>query len=436
VRRTDACRETVPAGTGKAVYLRWKAQKKGKEKHAESLGGRHLPRKGLRGQQGRKKNRILVLSQALSKNLGDQSIYRGLKKIICERGDYKLTPFPIKAIQLHDLRRPMRFVWLVSVARLALLYLPVHYFALVKNVLKSDLVIVGGGQLVLDHTVFSPIQFLLACLMAKLCRKPLFICAIGAGPVKRGISKVLFRMAFLIADEVSVRDKYSLETLVREMKVVRERISLTADPALVLSPARRNIRKGFPWVGISTFAFKTPSHNIKGCAETHSRYVSKIAELVDIIVKESEAGVVLIPTEAPYDIETMDKVMANLERKERARRSYPRSVDELAETISACDIIIGTRMHSMILALLQGIPVIALTWHKKIDSLLISMGFRDLLFDIEQFEPREVANAVDELLDKKKAYEDVISQQLQGIQDLARRNGELAEKLVKGAEEL
>lgn len=61
------------------------------------------------------------------------------------------------------------------------------------------------------------------------------------------------------------------------------------------------------------------------------------------------------------------------------------SVDNLLSQISATDIIVATRFHNVLLALLCNKPAISISFHHKSVSLMSAMGLSEYCLDINDF---------------------------------------------------
>ena len=58
------------------------------------------------------------------------------------------------------------------------------------------------------------------------------------------------------------------------------------------------------------------------------------------------------------------------------------SVEDLLSQIAATDIVVATRFHNVLLALLCDKPVISISFHHKCDSLMSAMGLSEYCLDI------------------------------------------------------
>jgi polysaccharide pyruvyl transferase WcaK-like protein len=366
----------------------------------------------------------------MSANLGDRAIYDALQHILRSHGFAEVHSFPIKTLYLQNRRRSFPFEWFLRTLRALAIGIPAHYARLAVRIGKVDLVVVGGGNLILDHSILSPVQFLTTCLLSKALGKRLFVCAIGAGPVRYDLSKRLYRRALQLADKITVRDAYSAQviTSAEAIGLDRSMMLLSADPAFA-TPRQAWRTCGSKPIGMSTFAHMHRDY-AGGAADRHARYVNAMARLIDRVVDVTGRYVRLIPTEAPYDVETMEDIFAKARSQERMERTYPRSVPELLKYVGECEVLVGTRMHSMILALTQNVPIIGLAWHRKIDCLFEELGLQGLNFNIDEFSVEQVVCATEVVIAQAAEYKTIIEGQMERLQQSARANGILAAALL------
>ncbi len=74
-------------------------------------------------------------------------------------------------------------------------------------------------------------------------------------------------------------------------------------------------------------------------------------------------------------------------------------VDELLSQLAGTDIVVASRFHNVLLALMLGKPVVAISFHEKVDSLMSAMGMTEFCQDIENVD-------VDKLIDQVTALEE------------------------------
>jgi polysaccharide pyruvyl transferase WcaK-like protein len=57
-------------------------------------------------------------------------------------------------------------------------------------------------------------------------------------------------------------------------------------------------------------------------------------------------------------------------------------VDEMARLVQSCDLVVGMRMHSIVLATLSGVPSVALDYDPKVAELMKRIGRGDFCLDM------------------------------------------------------
>ena len=62
------------------------------------------------------------------------------------------------------------------------------------------------------------------------------------------------------------------------------------------------------------------------------------------------------------------------------------SVEQLIAQLAEADIVIATRFHNILLALLINKPVVALSYHEKISSLMAGMGMGEYCQNIDRLD--------------------------------------------------
>jgi polysaccharide pyruvyl transferase WcaK-like protein len=63
-----------------------------------------------------------------------------------------------------------------------------------------------------------------------------------------------------------------------------------------------------------------------------------------------------------------------------------RSVQELLSQLAATDVVIASRFHNVLLSLVLNKPVVAISFHEKVDSLMSALGLEAYCQDIENID--------------------------------------------------
>lgn len=251
--------------------------------------------------------------------------------------------------------------------------------AIWKEYVNSDVIIVCHDDVscVSGFTLlFGPIYI---TLLAKALHKPLVIYANGSSHFGRNILKILATLVLNNVDLITIRDAASFLYL-KHFVWNKSRIHLTGDPAVLLSSTgheviteimrEENIHKNhglLVGVAMSRDVLLSAFQNCTNSSMKYKKAITEIARVFDRVVETFQAIIIFVPhCVEPYqhrDDRTVAKEIYNAMRnKDKARvitKEY--SPEELKGLIGEFDILISTRVHSVIGALSMGVPSCILT---------------------------------------------------------------------------
>jgi polysaccharide pyruvyl transferase CsaB len=243
---------------------------------------------------------------------------------------------------------------------------------------QSDGMISGGGSLLQDVTGLFSIPYYLGILIwAQRLKKPTFIYSQGIGPVRRKLFYPFVRGVFSRCAYVSVRDKESADLLER-MGLKKPDIHVVPDPVMGMplrgavegEPVQQEMRgEGrIPIVGVSV-RFWNPDRS----------ELLAIAKALSEIRRHRKVELRFLPFHVPGDVEASRFVMNSLEATALdsgitiMEANHPQ--DMLAHT-GECSLLIGMRLHSLIYAASQLVPMIGISYDPKIDQFLDRIGMK------------------------------------------------------------
>ncbi|WP_127581166.1 polysaccharide pyruvyl transferase CsaB [Paenibacillus koleovorans] len=230
---------------------------------------------------------------------------------------------------------------------------------------RCDGLISGGGSLLQDATGALTIPYYLGILrIAQWLGKPTFIYSQGIGPVYRRIYDPFIRMVFKKCRYISVRDQESADLLVR-MGVPSGRIDVVPDPVMGLprkldAGAAAAGSRDLPVVGVSVRFWNKERAELDALA----------AAIVEA-ARDRDAVYRFLPFHLPSDEEASRHVIHRIGQAARTELAsgitHPQ--DMLAE-VGACDALIGMRLHSLIYAASQSVPLMGISYDPKINQFL------------------------------------------------------------------
>lgn len=292
---------------------------------------------------------------------------------------------------------------------------------------ECDGLISGGGSLLQDATGLKSIPYYLAILkLAQFYRKPTFIYAQGIGPVNRKLFYPLIRNVFNNCKYISVRDEES-ESLLGKMGIVKGRVEVVPDPVMGL-PLREGAvraRQERQTVGVSVRFWNRDRSELDGLAES-----------LRIIADQRPVNIRFLPFHLPDDAEASRYVMERMGAMPEAsgvdmieHAVHPQ--DMLAE-VSACDILIGMRLHSLIYAASQEVPLIGISYDPKIDQFLKRLGMLAAA-STNAFDSRAVAEGAMRVLENREGWIDSKKEPILRLKLQAQQPAEQIVSIVKSA---
>ena len=262
------------------------------------------------------------------------------------------------------------------------------------RLMRIDMLIIPGTGLLTDAyglLGFGPYNMFKWSLIAKICRCKLLFVSVGAGPIYGILGRCFVRSSLSLADFRSYRDKSTVQYL--------EGIGFRSDndriyPDLAFSlpeaaiPNRDTKKNRRCVVGLGLMEYGGMYSVLKPSSENYLAYLENLVTVVNWLLAHE------------YDVRLLCGDLGDMHAKQqfsellRERLSVcdeSRIVDEpvltvenLLSQIVATDVVVATRFHNILLALLCNKPVISISFHHKCASLMNAMELSGYCLDINE----------------------------------------------------
>ncbi|MFN2340893.1 MAG: polysaccharide pyruvyl transferase CsaB, partial [Halanaerobium sp.] len=303
-------------------------------------------------------------------NLGDEAVLAGIISLLKNRNkNLKITVLsasPKKTAELYNVNAVSRTSLMQILAALA----------------EADLFISGGGSLLQDVTgSFSVPYYLGMAWLAKMQGTKTVYYAQGAGPLNKWWSQKLTALTLNRFELLGVRDQGS-QNLLKKIGVKKE-VELTVDPVFALYDPLANQRqqiKAKVEVGISVRPWSVD-------------YLEELAAGLNQFARDNNIKFILFPMHQGSDDETSNQLQRKLE-SEAEIYDLPAVPSEALKAFSQLDLFVGVRLHSLIFALLNQVPLLALSYDPKIEGLMSEIDYLPLI-KLEDLEAAEVAASLE-----------------------------------------
>lgn len=219
-----------------------------------------------------------------------------------------------------------------------------------------------------------PYALLTWVLFARQARRPVALIAVGAGPIRNRLSRRQFAAATRLATSVSYRDEDSRDFM---SGIGAGRADARVVPDVVFAHPVPDARppdpaSATPTVGLGVMAYGGWTRHGEG--PLYERYVATLAEVVTRLSEQGCAVRFLVGQ--PVDLPAVQDVIYACEPQVAARLVMPDVTDfaGLLEAVAATDLVVATRYHNVVAAVMMRRPVVSVSYAPKNAALLDALG--------------------------------------------------------------
>jgi len=289
-------------------------------------------------------------------------------------------------------------------ARLLLARIPgqiVEWARVIKTLKGRDVLVMTGTGMLTDCTegpLGLPYEIFKWAVSAKLCRLRLLFVSVGVEPIRLCLTKLFIKTSLRLADYVCFRDHHSQDYMstmgFQGESVVYPDLAFSL-PEEVL-PRRKTDTSPKRVVGVGLFDYEGSGNAGTVQKYVYGDYIRKLSEFVAWLVSRGHPVRVLIG-DISYDDPVRDDLRISLSNM---RIKYDEcnitdepvsSVANLLDQIATTDMVVATRYHHIVLALMCHKPVISISYERKNDALMGDLGLSDYCQHIDQLDVRRLS---------------------------------------------
>jgi polysaccharide pyruvyl transferase WcaK-like protein len=355
----------------------------------------------------------LVISFFISSNIGDLALSNSIANILINK-KYSLVKcdFPTAQIVSDDsvilkkaeqpvrrniLWKLLRQIKLMCISCFGIMPVEkVNYYVqhrlcsaqwenIENHIKQADIVILAGGNMIMDIFPSWPIIFSNYCEIASKHNKRIAVLYVGAGPILYQQSKQIYRDALSKVSAISVRDPIS--RLLCEEMVSPKAVVESIDPIFSLPVDLYEHR-------MSSYKEMSSKSSIKigvcvlgeECFLSNAIYVqylngmdALLSELAN--TKTNEIEFVLFSTEKT-DYIAVHELQSKLSSRMNVSVAFPESVEDVILLYKEFCFLIGGRMHSLIFAQKCLLPFIGVAWQDKINGFGMITKSQNNIYDL------------------------------------------------------
>jgi N-acetylglucosaminyldiphosphoundecaprenol N-acetyl-beta-D-mannosaminyltransferase len=313
--------------------------------------------------------KYLVIGSYGAGNLGDEALLETILKILDKdklsvlSGNLKDTKKRHKVSAFSHfpfgIRSFLSFSWIKSFQRL----------------LKTDLVIFGGGGLFTDsYSKKAVFLWFYHCLICKLFNKPYIFLANSFGPVNNKLCLFLTKKAIIWSKKIIVRDKISADFI--------DKLSLNKEVIV-----NTDLVFAYPYLKNKNLKNKKKSiaFNVRDLKKI------KFEDLKKWINSKKDYYILGIAMEKE-DLLILERHFPKI------KRIYPKNYAELLDILSTCEYFVGMRLHFLIAGILLEKKILALSYSSKVKGIMKELDISYL--ELENLSQKELVKKFQALSSK------------------------------------
>ena len=407
--------------------------------------------------------KILITDYHCASNRGDAAIFEGIYKTLKDTYPEStitvLTEYPRAAEIIHGISAERQvladFRWGISKKNAVRTFLSftspaynlgiqppffdyIEEHANTKPYHDADLVVSTGGHHITDYYFPEKLGMLWEHYYLSQINTPVVLFSQTIGPIDKFPYDIITKQVLDTSDLIMVRDRIS-EEVVLNMNISTP-VHLTADAAFAMDT---EVKEGLPIEAIQDK--ECLPRNGKGVVSisvrewSHSgikidNYIQEIAKFSDWIINSMDMNVVFVSTCTGLDGYHKDDRLVAAQVVDKMQYSGGKQVQilsgeytpqQLVKIYDEVDIHVGTRMHSNILAILSGTPVIAIQYQFKTKGLMEMFEVEDYLLPIEDVTLENLTAKFEACRQNSDKISSLIETNLPGVQKRAQKSGML-----------
>lgn len=304
---------------------------------------------------------------------------------------------------------------------------------------KADLFICGGGGIFHDYSGFNFEDhfgqrqkginyYALPIEIAYLLGKRVMLYAIGAGPLFKQISRRYLKTVLNWADLITVRDKSSADFL----KSVNPKVKpiVTADPAINYIHkntkcllADSNLHKKYVGICLRNWFFKD---------EERTRFARCFADMADYLIKHYGYNIVLFPfNKSKGDYKLLKSVHQNMKNKNPVMFIEDISMKDTVSLLRQMDFVVGMRLHSLVIAASNFIPVIGIAYDEKVSAFMSLLEMEDCTLSLDDVNTHNLKAKADAIITNGTSIKNRLRKMITLLKEKDKENAALAIELMR-----
>ncbi len=277
-----------------------------------------------------------------------------------------------------------------------------------RRVVRSlnALIIAGGGQFDDEYggPWGHPYSMFKWITLARIAHVPVFFVGVGVDDLHHSLSGWFLRRILVQARRVSLRDAGSLEIL-RRLGIQRELIScpdlafgmstLNGDTPFTEAPAQSHLT-----IGLSPISFGLEGSWPTIHRDVFERYWHELRVFAASLLKANHSLKIFITDGGDTKLAKLlyDQLVSAGSNGGHVQLFPLLKLQELTNLLRSCDAVVASRLHGVLLSHISGVPVLAISYRRKVMVHMEDMGQERFCLNLETFTSFQAQESLSSIL--------------------------------------
>ncbi|WHZ57593.1 polysaccharide pyruvyl transferase family protein [Metabacillus hrfriensis] len=328
--------------------------------------------------------KIAIVGNYGNRNAGDDAILSGLiHTMFTINKDIEITVFTNNKDNTDTVEGVVKESLIYKEKKSKLVNIIFSIKEILKLKQKFDIVILGGGGILMD---MYPRDLPLYWFIVKNIVKrdgTLIVHGVGAGPLKTSLGKKIVKNILNSSKVISVRDEKSKKIL-NELISGNRSIEIIGDPAFGNEHLAISREAGVKKIGITVLPYFADYYWPEYDKEKFEQYKNNIIKLIHGLSENKNNQIYLYSTKYPDDHRLANEIYQETKKQNVILNEEILSPKSLIEFTQDLDLVVGTRLHSLIIGLLVNASIYGIGYHHKVEGFFGEMELENNFFKIDE----------------------------------------------------
>lgn len=266
---------------------------------------------------------------------------------------------------------------------------PRQLLVMLRALRSADALVMTGTGMITDWgegPLGLPFSMWQWALVARALRCRVIFMSVGVEEIESRVARFWLRQALALATYRSFRDAHSRARLAR-LGMHYEADPLFPDLAFTLpAPPAPSAPPSQRVVGLGVFSYRSRGEGSDEARAAYLAYLDKLGQFIEFLYQRGHGVRLLIGDVS--DIPVAEAVLGWLSERALPAPVFEEatSVDQLLQQIAQTDWVVGTRFHTILLGLRLGRPAVSVSYERKNDVLMESMGLAEYCQSLDELD--------------------------------------------------